>query len=289
MKNTLISDALNKGAKRPYLRLLASEGLPIVCSNDCKGAMSNKFSNPIRLLRTALGLVLAGFFAMGAHSQVPAPDGGGAPEFLESTQRWLDQAVSSAGAAAGQHALRMEVAVGELDRRLRLAPCARIEPYIPAGTRLWGKTRLGLRCLEGSAKWNVFLPVTIKAYGPAWVIRDQVAPGAVLTAADAVEAEVDWAEQASPIVSQPSQWVGQVASRTLTSGQALRQAMIRPAQVFQAGTQIRVVAQGPGFQIVSAGQAMSAGVIGLPARVRMDNGRVMSGLVLDNRTVKLDI
>ena len=183
----------------------------------------------------------------------------------------------------------MEVAVGELDQRLRLAPCARIEPYIPVGTRLWGKTRLGLRCLEGSAKWNVFLPVTVKAWGAAWVIKGQVAPGTVLSEADAIEAEVDWAAEASPIISQPSQWVGQVAARALGTGQALRQAMIKPAQVFQVGTQIRVVAQGPGFQITSDGQALSAGVIGQPARVRMDNGRVMSGRVLDSRTVKLEI
>jgi flagella basal body P-ring formation protein FlgA len=155
--------------------------------------------------------------------------------------------------------------------------------------RLWGKTRLGLRCLAGSAKWNVFLPVTVKAYGTAWVVKGNVAPGAVLTEADAIESEVDWAEEASPIVASPSQWVGQVAVRALTTGQALRQGLLRPAQVFQAGTQVRVLAQGAGFQITSDGQALSAGVVGQPARVRMDNGRVMVGVVLDGRTVRLEI
>ena len=251
--------------------------------------MSNPFSPPIHRLRQALFLLLAVFSALGAHAQLAAQQDAGGPELRDSTQKWLDQAVTGVGSAAGQGALRMEVAVGELDQRLRLAPCARIEPYIPVGTRLWGKTRLGLRCLEGSAKWNVFLPVTVKAWGAAWVIKGQVAPGTVLSEADAIEAEVDWAAEASPIISQPSQWVGQVAARALGTGQALRQAMIKPAQVFQVGTQIRVVAQGPGFQITSDGQALSAGVIGQPARVRMDNGRVMSGRVLDSRTVKLEI
>ena len=65
--------------------------------------------------------------------------------------------------------------------------------------------------------------------------------------------------------------------------------MTRAAQVFQSGSQVRVVAQGAGFQITSAGQAMSAGVIGQSARVKMDNGRVLSGVVVDNRTVRLDI
>lgn len=235
-------------------------------------------------------MVVAFCFSLGAvaTAQAQAQANSAKPEFIEATQRWLDNAVSNVR-PSGAAPLRMEVTVGELDSRLRLAPCARVEPYIPVGTRLWGKTRLGLRCMDGGVKWNVFLPVTIKAYGTAWVIKGDVAQGAVLTEADALEAEVDWAEETSPIVISPSQWAGQVASRALTTGQALRQGMIKPAQVFQAGTQVRVVAQGPGFQITSDGQALSVGVIGQPARVRMDGGRVMTGVVLDSRTVKLEI
>lgn len=235
-------------------------------------------------------MVVAFCFSLGAvaTAQAQAQANSAKPEFIEATQRWLDNAVSNVR-PAGAAPLRMEVAVGELDSRLRLAPCARVEPYIPVGTRLWGKTRLGLRCMDGSVKWNVFLPVTIKAYGTAWVIKGDVAQGAVLTDADAIEAEVDWAEETSPIVISPSQWVGQVALRALTTGQALRQGMIKPAQVFQAGTQVRVVAQGPGFQITSDGQALSVGIVGQPVRVRMDGGRVMTGIVLDSRTVKLEI
>ena len=65
--------------------------------------------------------------------------------------------------------------------------------------------------------------------------------------------------------------------------------MVKPAQVFQAGAQVRVVAQGPGFQISSDAQALSAGVVGQLARVKMENGRIMSGLVLDTRTVRLEM
>lgn len=247
-----------------------------------------KFSRPTGPLHAALGLAVGFCFAWGASTQAHAQVNGDTPEFIGATQRWLDNAVSNIRPSEASP-LRMEVSVGQLDSRLRLAPCAKVEPYIPVGTRLWGKTRLGLRCLEGSAKWNVFLPVTIKAYGAAWVIKGNVPPGAVLTEADAIEAEADWAEETSPIVSSPAQWVGQVASRALTTGQALRQGMIKPAQVFQAGAQVRVVAQGAGFQITSDGQALSAGIVGQPARVKMDGGRVMTGVVMDSRTVKLEI
>ncbi len=209
-------------------------------------------------------------------------------DVLVTAQQWLQTAVTGHLPSKGMP-LRMEVSVGALDPRLKLAACNQVEPYVPVGTRLWGKSRLGLRCLDPGIKWNVFLPVTIKAFGPAWVVKGNVPAGGALTESDAIESEVDWAEEASPIVSNPGHWVGQIALRPLTTGQPLRQAMIRPAQVFQAGAQVRVIAQGTGFQITSDGQAVSAGVIGQPARVRMENGRIMSGVVLDTRTVKLEM
>lgn len=228
--------------------------------------------------------VLASLVAATAQAQAVAAES----EYLGATRQWLDQAVSGIQ-SSGATPLRMEVSVGALDSRLRLASCSRVEPYIPVGTRLWGRTRLGLRCIEGLGKWNVFLPVTIKAIGRAWVMRRDVTPGTVLGEADVMESEVDWAEEPSPIIADPGLWVGQVAVRNLMTGQALRQNMVRPAQVFQAGAQIRIVAQGTGFQITSDGQAISPGVVGQLARVRMDNGRVMSGTVLDARTVKLEL
>jgi flagella basal body P-ring formation protein FlgA len=65
--------------------------------------------------------------------------------------------------------------------------------------------------------------------------------------------------------------------------------MMTPALVFQAGAQIKVFAKGGGFDVATSGQAVSAGVMGQTARVRMDNGRVVSGVVMDARTVRLDL
>ena len=199
------------------------------------------------------------------------------------TQRWLDDAMAR-NQAAGLP-LRMEVSVGSLDSRLRLAPCARVEPYLPTGARLWGRTRLGLRCVEGPTAWNVFLPVTVKAFGPAWVLTGPVAAGTVLSVQDAMEAEVDWAEESAPVMANPEMWVGQVAARPLVAGQAIRQTMVRPPQLFRAGAQVKVLAQGPGYAVASAGQAMSAGVAGQIVRIRMDNGRIISGTVNESGTV----
>jgi flagella basal body P-ring formation protein FlgA len=213
---------------------------------------------------------------------------GNVPDFQGLAQEWLRDA-TTAMQPSGSNALRMEVKVGNLDPRLKLAPCGNVEPYLPPGARLWGRTRIGLRCVDGISRWNVSLPVTVNAYGNAWVIKGTVAAGATLTQDDVTEAEVNWAEEASPVLRDRSLWVGHVATRGLTTGQAVRQGMIKPAQVFLAGAQVRVVAQGAGFQVSSDAQALSAGVVGQVARVRMENGRVSSGVVLDMRTVKIDL
>ena len=137
-------------------------------------------------------------------------------------QRWVESALPAV-VESSTGALRMEVLIGELDTRLRLAPCQRIEPYVPAGMRLWGNSRLGLRCLEGPVRWNVFLPVTVKAWGQAWLLKHPVSTGATVTAADVVRGEADWAAQPSPVVLDLAQWAGQSAAMPLSAGQPLRQ------------------------------------------------------------------
>lgn len=241
------------------------------------------FTRVTRLARRLGGAALLCLAAAAPAQELASVNG-----MLQSTQQWLDTTLRHFNAADGAK-LRMEVSVGQLDSRLRLAACARIEPYLPANTRLWGRTRIGLRCLEGPSRWNVFLPVTIKAFGPAWVLRSTVAAGASLREEDAVQAEVDWASEVSPILAEPAQWVGQMAAYGLLPGQSLRQAMIRPAQAFQAGASVRIVAEGAGFRVSSEGQALSHGVVGQTARVRTDSGRVISGVVLDGHTVKISL
>jgi flagella basal body P-ring formation protein FlgA len=146
-----------------------------------------------------------------------------------------------------------------------------------------------MRCVDGMARWNVFLPATVKAIAPAWVVKSPLPVGAVLKDSDLTQVDVDWAEEAAAVLAERAEWVGQLANRPLATGQTLRQGMLKPAQVFQAGATVRVVAQGPGFQAAADAQALSVGVVGQLARVRMDNGRVASGVVLDGRTVKIDL
>lgn len=218
------------------------------------------------LVRVSVGVALAG-------SAVAV----GAQDLTEISSQWLQGALSQSEKQSMP--LRMEVQVGKLDPRLNLAPCLRIEPYLPSGSKLWGRTRIGMRCIEGAKPWNVFLPVTIKAFGPAWVLTNNVSMGEILTHDHAMQTEVDWAESPHAVIALPDDWVGQTAARNLTAGMALRQTMVKAAQIFKPGAGVKVLVEGGGFVVTSSGKALEGGAVGQNVRVRMDNGRTVIGTV----------
>ena len=201
-----------------------------------------------------------------------------AEDLTELSSQWLQDALTH-NEASQSMPLRMEVQVGKLDARLNLAPCARVEPYLPSGSKLWGRTRIGMRCVEGPKPWNVFMPVTIKAYGPAWVLTHNVSMGEMLSYEHAMQTEVDWAESPHSIIALPEDWVGQTAARNLTAGMALRQTMVKAPEVFKSGAAVKVRVEGGGFVVTSSGKALQAGSVGESVRVRMGNGRTIMGTV----------
>ena len=176
-----------------------------------------------------------------------------------------------------------------LDPRLKLAPCARITPYVPAGARLWGRTRVGLRCDEG-ARWNVFLPVTVKVFANAWSVNQALPPGTRARGrATCQQSEVDLAAEASPVIRQPQAAIGRTLTRALRPGQAVREADLKPRQWFAAGDTVRVISAGPGFAISADGQALAAGIEGQPVKVRIEGGRVVSGRATAERRIEVTL
>lgn len=193
--------------------------------------------------------------------------------------QWVEGALHTQPRDPAAPPLRMEFELGRLDPRLQLGACAQIEPYLPLGSRLWGRTRVGLRCTSGPTPWNVFLPVTVRAMGPGWVLVGNVNTNQTLDTSHAVQDEVDWAAESSPIVARAEDWLGHTPAHPLRTGQALRQSMLKPPTIFRTGATVKVVVQGGGFAVSASGRAMGDGFVGAQVRVRMDSGRFVSGTV----------
>jgi flagella basal body P-ring formation protein FlgA len=237
-------------------------------------------------LLLVLGAPLAGAQA-GASVAEPAS---GLDTSLEQQVRALALSGTKTNASsASPTAPRIEVSIGQLDPRLRLAPCQHVEPYLPDGMRMWGKSRIGLRCTQGVAKWNVYLPITVRVFGKALVATSGVSAGSVLTAADLTQAEIDLAEDNSPPLANPELAVGRTLARALKPGQSLRQSHLKARQWFAAGDTVTVLAQGDGFAVAGEAQALNPGIEGQPVRLRTESGRVLTGLPVGERRVELPL
>ena len=230
----------------------------------------------VRCLRFLLVCLLAGVAALARAEALPA----------SLQQQVRDFALAGVRAPS---APRIEVVVGRLDPRLRLAPCEQVEPYLLNNAPLWGRTRIGIRCQRGLSRWNVFLPVTVKVYGPALVAARPLPAGSVITAADLAQGEVDLAEDASSALVRDHLVLGRTLARPVAAGQGLRQAHLKARHWFAAGETVQVVASGPGFRAASVGQALTQGVEGQAVRVRTEGGRVLTGMPVAERRVEVSM
>lgn len=229
----------------------------------------------------AASLSMAAMTAAGTAAAQALPD-----PLVADLQRWALDRATDADPAPGA---RVAVILGQLDPRLKLAPCARIEPYLPAGSRPWGRTRIGLRCAEGPTRWNVTLPMTVQVFAPALVLQEPLPAGAEILPEHLIEGEVDWAERAGAPGTDADALAGRRLSRALAAGQPLRDADLQRRIWFAAGERVRVTAVGPGYRVSTQGQALSRGLDGGSVRVRTDGGRVLVGTAVSAHHVEMPL
>ncbi len=193
---------------------------------------------------------------------------------------------------------RIAVQAGVPDPRLHLAPCKRAEPFLPPGAQAWGRTRVGLRCAEGTVAWSIFFPVSVQAMAPALTLAMALPAGHVLRAGDLVLAETDWAAQPQPPLASDDDALGRTLARPANPGQALRAADLRRRQWFAGGDTVKLVATGQGFSISAEGLALADGLEGQRVRVQVllrrstgeiEKGPVLNGMPTADRLVEVGL
>ena len=208
-----------------------------------------------------------------------------APQHLAQA---LELAAQSAQSLAPAKA-RIVVTPGQLDPRLKLAPCSDIQIFMPAGVPAWGRSRVGLRCAKGPSNWQVFLPMQVEVWAWAPVLVRALPAGAQLDESMLTPAEVNWAASSSAPHPQASTLVGRVLARPLAAGQALWAADLKTRQWFGQGDIVRIDARGAGFAISTDGTALGVGLEGQAVRVKTESGRIVSAWPVGARRVELSL
>jgi flagella basal body P-ring formation protein FlgA len=168
------------------------------------------------------------------------------------------------------------VEVGAIDPRLNLASCAALETYLPAGSRLWGKVNVGVRC-SAPTRWSIYVPSTVRVTGNYYVSAKPILQGQSLTEADIASVQGDLTSMSINVVTDPAQAVGHTSTMSLGTGIALRQDSLRMQQAVLQGQTIRLISNGDGFKVSTEAQALNSASEGQLVKVKIGSGQVLSG------------
>lgn len=172
---------------------------------------------------------------------------------------------------------RVVVKLGTVDPQLRLAPCARIEAFLPGGVPPWGATRMGLHCADSPQGWRVSLGASVQIIVAGLVVASGLLAGQTVQASQISSAEVEAGPATDAVLTDRQEAIGRTLARPVAAGQALRRSHLRQRQWFAAGDTVQIVAVGPGWSVSGEGRAVAAGLEGQPVRARTEAGQFVSG------------
>lgn len=165
--------------------------------------------------------------------------------------------------------------ISDIDRRIVLPACDKLEAFLPSGSQFMGKISVGVRCLEENG-WSIFIPVQIQISVKLLVSTRQLPPGHTLQAAD-ITTQTGEISRAGGL-SDPERALGKVLRYGIGAGQVLRENMLRLPYSVTQGQTIQIATQGSGFSIRSEGVALNNASEGQNVQVRVSASRVISGI-----------
>lgn len=179
------------------------------------------------------------------------------------------------------------VTVSRIDSRLKLAKCTQLEPYLPSGSRLWGNSSIGVRCLAPTP-WSLYVPVLIRVSDRVLVAVRPIPSGQPVKPEDVDLQLRDITRFAGSALTSLDQVTGRNTVMPIASGTVLRAEMLRAALVIRQGQTVKLVAQGTGFTITSEGQAMGNAAAGQVVAVKTRSGQLVKGIARSEGVVEVN-
>jgi flagellar basal body P-ring formation protein FlgA len=181
---------------------------------------------------------------------------------------------------------QVRVELGKLPVADKYSTCQHWQAFLPPGARPWGRVSVGLRCSEGGS-FSFYVGAWVHITGNYLVAAQPITMGRVVQSEDIKTVLGELTTQDPNLLTQTDQVIGLVARTNIPEGRPLQAILFRPENIVQAGQSVNVVAQGNGFAVSNEGQALSGAAKGQSIRVRLLNGKVVSGIVRSKNLVEI--
>jgi flagella basal body P-ring formation protein FlgA len=172
---------------------------------------------------------------------------------------------------------KVKVELGRIDPRLSLPACITPEAFLPKGNRPFGKTTVGIRC-TAPVPWVIYVPAMVRVQGDYYVTAGSLAQGQVVSAQDLTKTSGDLTMLPVGIITDPAQAIGRTTSMAMRAGTPLRQDELRAQMVVRQGQTVKVISNGPGFQVSTEAVATTNAVEGQMVQAKTSTGQTVSGV-----------
>jgi flagella basal body P-ring formation protein FlgA len=175
--------------------------------------------------------------------------------------------------------------VDEIDKRIALRACSKIEVFLPAGSQLIGRVSIGVRCNDVNG-WSIYIPVQIRISRDLIISARPLALGQIVHAEDIARQTTETTQNVG--MTDAAQVIGKVLRYSVSAGYVMREDMLRAPYNVRQGQSVQLSVQGAGFSLSSSGVALNNASEGESVQIRTSAGRIVSGIASGDGVVKIN-
>ncbi len=184
----------------------------------------------------------------------------------------------------------IEISVGRIDRRLKLATCQESPmAFLAAGAKLQGKLTVGLRC-TGPKPWTVYVPAHIKIFANVIAAAQPLLRGSEISATDIIFVRQELSQLRSGYFIKTESVIGKVLTQNLSAGHAITPKRVKAAFLVRRGEKVTIEVSIGTLKVRGKGEALKDAARGELVSVRNSQSkRIVQGIVTKPGTVNVQM
>jgi flagella basal body P-ring formation protein FlgA len=171
---------------------------------------------------------------------------------------------------AGTSEGKVKISTGKLDDRIKLKICSddHLEIFNPYDTAMLDTRTLGIKCLEETNHWSLYIPVKVSILKTVLLTKKALRKGDKINSEDLYQAEMDAQRLKQGYFTNAKELTGLVCKRDIAPDTAVNPYNIELERVVLKGQEVSIVASQGNLKISMDGIAMSDGVLGDVIKVK---------------------
>ncbi len=184
----------------------------------------------------------------------------------------------------------IEISVGRIDRRLKLATCQESPmAFLAAGAKLQGKLTVGLRC-TGPKPWTVYVPAHIKIFANVIAAAQPLLRGSEISATDVIFVRQELSQLRSGYFIKTESVIGKILTQNLSAGHAITPKRVKAAFLVRRGEKVTIEVSIGTLKVRGKGEALKDAARGELVSVRNSQSkRIVQGIVTKPGTVNVQM